>query len=386
LPYHNQISLKQRWKVLQGATTYYCTFGDVMKGRQAELLTSDFEEKLKAYNAAGTEIMSMPFSSSILTFFIASVTSPTSREVITLDADGNVAMFPLKAGRGSEPTWMLRLSSPVVAAATGDFTGNGHLEIVCGLEGRRLVIVDKDGTVTMDMESPGGEIKSLAAGDFDGDGHQEFAVVDTIDKFFLIHNGGSVEVLPSTFAKKVLHLRSVRFLGFDYLLCCCQDNKLYIADAKETIVLESPRLDAEIATIAAGKFTSQEIDDVAVAFENGTLAVFEPVLSSKDKLAMAGVRQVAGRGQQSTEQTLAGKLKRILDVSKRVSLGMIRDVLKLEKETFSERIVEWAHQFGFKIDGDYVILENADIDGFIAELDKSFASWDSKTKAKDGKV
>jgi hypothetical protein len=48
--------------------------------------------------------------------------------------------------------------------------------------------------------------------------------------------------------------------------------------------------------------------------------------------------------------------------------------------------VEWAYQFGFKIDGDYVILENADIGGFIAELDKSFATWDSKAKTKDGKL
>jgi hypothetical protein len=273
-----------------------------------------------------------------------------------------------------------------VAATTGDFTGNGHLEIACGLEGRRLVIINKDGTVIVDMEGPGKEIKSLAAGDFDGDGHQEIAVVDALDKIFLIHHGGNVEGLPSRFATSVLHLRSIRLLGFDYLLCCCQDNRLYIADAAETIVLESSHLDAEIATIAAGKFTSQEIDDIAVAFENGTLAVFEPVLSNKDKQAMASVKSVANRGKQAMEQDLAGKLKRILDVSKRVSVEMILDVLKIDKETFAARIVDWAHQFGFKIDGDYVMLENADVGGFIAELDKSFSAWDSKAKVKDGKI
>ncbi len=386
MPYQNRITLKQRWKVLQSATSYYCTFGDVLRGKQAELLTSDFEEKLKAYSVAGVEIMSIPFSSSILCFFITSVTSASSRDVIAIDADGIVSVFPLKAGRNAEPVWTLRFSSPVVAAATGNFTGNGQLEIACGLEGRRLVIIDKDGAVIMDIQSPGKEIKSLAAGDFDGDGHQEIAVVDALDKLFLVHLDGKVEGLPSSFATDVLHLRSIKLLGFDYLLCCCQDNRLYIVDAAETIVLESSRLDAEIATIAAGRFTSQEIDDVAVTFENGALAVFQPVLSDKDKIAMSRVKSVANRGKQVMEQDLAGKLKRILDVSKRVSVEMILEVLKIDRETFTARIVDWAHQFGFKIDGDYVMLEHADIGGFIAELDKSFATWDSKTKTKDGKT
>ena len=54
---------------------------------------------------------------------------------------------------------------------------------------------------------------------------------------------------------------------------------------------------------------------------------------------------------------------------------MIKDSLNLENDAFLENIWEWAVQFKFIVDGDSIIVENADIEGFIEALDKNFESW-----------
>ncbi len=56
-------------------------------------------------------------------------------------------------------------------------------------------------------------------------------------------------------------------------------------------------------------------------------------------------------------------------------------VLGLDADTFSNKIFDWAAEFGFKIDGDFVVIEGGDVTGFISKLDAEFADWGQK----DGK-
>jgi len=50
-------------------------------------------------------------------------------------------------------------------------------------------------------------------------------------------------------------------------------------------------------------------------------------------------------------------------------------VLQLNKDVFYDNLFSWAKKFNFKVDGDYLIVEDADIDGFIANLDTEIELW-----------
>ncbi len=69
------------------------------------------------------------------------------------------------------------------------------------------------------------------------------------------------------------------------------------------------------------------------------------------------------------------KLRKMLAVSTRIKMDMIQRALGLDADTFSNKIFEWAAEFKFKIDGDYVVMEGGDVSGFISKLDAEFADW-----------
>jgi len=75
-------------------------------------------------------------------------------------------------------------------------------------------------------------------------------------------------------------------------------------------------------------------------------------------------------------------LQKILQHSNRVSKKMVRTVLGIDKSTFEEKISEWAAEFGFKVDGDYVFVPKDDLPEFIKELDKNFEEWQDLKKKK----
>ncbi len=75
------------------------------------------------------------------------------------------------------------------------------------------------------------------------------------------------------------------------------------------------------------------------------------------------------------------KLRKMLAVSNRLKLEMIQRALDLDANMFNDKIFEWAAEFKFRIDGDYVVMEGGDVAGFISKLDAEFADWGKK----DGK-
>lgn len=66
------------------------------------------------------------------------------------------------------------------------------------------------------------------------------------------------------------------------------------------------------------------------------------------------------------------KVKKLLKISTRIKIDEMNDTIGRDTRIFEERIWDWAYEFGFTIDGDYIVVENADIDGFIKKLDKQF--------------
>nr|MDO8114989.1 hypothetical protein [Candidatus Sigynarchaeota archaeon] len=74
----------------------------------------------------------------------------------------------------------------------------------------------------------------------------------------------------------------------------------------------------------------------------------------------------------------ANKLKKLLKVSKRVRIDLVREYVKMDEERFIEKLVEWAAEFEFKIDGDYIITDGSNVDEFIGSIDAMFARWNDE--------
>ena len=76
------------------------------------------------------------------------------------------------------------------------------------------------------------------------------------------------------------------------------------------------------------------------------------------------------------ESSIAEKIKTMLEVSTRISLDRMQDVLEMEKKRFNKRIFDLAKQYGFTIDGDYLIVNKETVSDFVDSLEKKFKEWE----------
>ena len=64
----------------------------------------------------------------------------------------------------------------------------------------------------------------------------------------------------------------------------------------------------------------------------------------------------------------------------------MRDILQMEPHEFNQKIIDWAIEFGFTIEGDYLVTNNADVDAFVHALDDQFSNWDNDKKKEIDKL
>ncbi len=79
------------------------------------------------------------------------------------------------------------------------------------------------------------------------------------------------------------------------------------------------------------------------------------------------------------------KLRKIIKVSTRVRQDQMRTALGIDPVQFDQCIFDWAEEFGFKIDGDYINFAGSDVDAFVKSLDAEFKAWKSTEREGDGK-
>ena len=80
------------------------------------------------------------------------------------------------------------------------------------------------------------------------------------------------------------------------------------------------------------------------------------------------------------------KLRDILNISNRIKLERVQNILNLDDKSFNKKIIEWANEFGFRIDGEYLIVNEETVSDFIDRLDEQFAEWEEKEKEKTDKI
>lgn len=75
-----------------------------------------------------------------------------------------------------------------------------------------------------------------------------------------------------------------------------------------------------------------------------------------------------------------------MNVSTRINLEMMRNTLNMNKKVFDVKIFNWASEFGFTIDGDYLNIKKERISDFIDELDKQFDTWGKVEQERNKKI
>jgi len=64
------------------------------------------------------------------------------------------------------------------------------------------------------------------------------------------------------------------------------------------------------------------------------------------------------------------KLKSLLSMSKRVRFDMIQEILKVNKETLLQIIINWGKKNYCEIDGDYLNINKDSLTQFLEELNQ----------------
>ncbi len=68
------------------------------------------------------------------------------------------------------------------------------------------------------------------------------------------------------------------------------------------------------------------------------------------------------------EQEKIERIKSMMEVSNRLRLDMIRVALDMEEKLFTQKVFQWAKEFNFLIDGDYLIINQETVKEFIEDL------------------
>jgi len=74
------------------------------------------------------------------------------------------------------------------------------------------------------------------------------------------------------------------------------------------------------------------------------------------------------------------RLAEIMQVTKRLKVAKLAEVLEMDEATLWKKVFGWAKQFGFTVDGDTVEFVGGDSRAFIEALERDFAAWAASTK------
>ncbi len=75
------------------------------------------------------------------------------------------------------------------------------------------------------------------------------------------------------------------------------------------------------------------------------------------------------------ESERIARLKKLVQVSRRLKRVEIGEYLGLKGKELFDRLVDWAAEFGFTLDGEDVDFQGGRVDDFVAELGREFEKW-----------
>nr|MDO8110179.1 WD40 repeat domain-containing protein [Candidatus Sigynarchaeota archaeon] len=379
------IKFQQVWTRQFKKTVYSCCIANLVGDVKPEIVGCSFSAEMRAFDLKGTEIFATEFSPNITTFKPAAVTGKGRVELVSGDLDGFIHVMDMNG----KPVWTTNLKSPVLCMDIGDMFGDERKEIVAGLENNKLVVLGNDGSVALEftLDEP---IVDCAVSWLKNVPDARIAVLLRSGKVIFIDQDGKTS--PAfTLEERGTSIAFIQFRSTPLFAVGDRSGNLRLYTTEGEVVGKQ-ELKQKIGCIDS--FTEFGVvgNDVLLAVAATTdLYLFklvadrfadEPVETSASYIRRASIKQ----NQERIEKEAVQKIQKMMQVSKRLRIDMMREALGMDLKTFSDKMIDWAGQFGFHIDGDFVDFENADVNGFISTLDGYFADWNTKTKTKQGKI
>lgn len=80
------------------------------------------------------------------------------------------------------------------------------------------------------------------------------------------------------------------------------------------------------------------------------------------------------------------KLEKILRVSEKINLEIVRNILEMDQKTFQERVIDYSKQYGMKVEGNNLIINKENLDDFLNSLEDQFKEWEKEESFKTKKI
>lgn len=106
---------------------------------------------------------------------------------------------------------------------------------------------------------------------------------------------------------------------------------------------------------------------IAIIVVIGYFAIYISFIILKYKLGFS----------EKTKTFQGDKLKRIMKVSNKIRLDILRDLLEMDQNTFDNKLINLLKQFGTKVEGNYIIVNKDTLLELFKELDEKREGWDT---------
>jgi hypothetical protein len=146
----------------------------------------------------------------------------------------------------------------------------------------------------------------------------------------------------------------------------------------------------QICGIAGKLQRATETENVADVRQN--LDALKKLMAGVTTSVAASVRAMAEKAETIASQVSAKesgrmeKLKKLVQISEKLKISQMAQILSMNETDLYDRIVDWASEYGFTIDEDVVKFSGGRKDDFINALGDAFTDWGEKTVTKEGKL
>jgi hypothetical protein len=136
-----KINLKVIWTVNFKKSVYSCGISDLIGNPPPEVIGCSFDETMRIYDLQGKQIMASEFSSEITSFLAAPITQEENVELLSGDINGNIRLM----NKHGKLLWDVKLKSAIMCMDVGDFLDNGEMELIFGLQNKKLILCNNKG-------------------------------------------------------------------------------------------------------------------------------------------------------------------------------------------------------------------------------------------------
>ncbi len=108
----------------------------------------------------------------------------------------------------------------------------------------------------------------------------------------------------------------------------------------------------------------------------------EQIEKEQEKVRQAQQEHERKENEERFEKEAVEKVSQLLKIASKIKIEDLGEMLGLKRKVLFDKVIAWSSRFPIKIDGDYLIVQDSDVDAFVKALDGKFDEWGKKTTEK----